>query len=377
MNYRERFIESLTFGRPDRLLFQQNYGLMPGVLDRWHKEGLPPEIDEKNVFNYMGLDTVKQKQLSLPANFGIQPPFEEKIIHEDENETIYYDRLGVLKKIKKGYTTLSYPMEFPIKNQNDWESYKTRLQYQASRIGENIQDCYSAMIKEDIPVNISLYGFYWFPRDLMGDEGLCLSYYTQPELVHDIIETYAEMIYKVSEKLLEEIKIDSLNLAEDMCYKNNMMISPKLFREFMMPHYKQLTALYRKHGTRILSVDTDGNLSTLIPLLIESGINVIHPVEVNAGNDIVALRKQYGNVIAFMDGFNKLALADQPISLVPGHKYEKMDTKKAIDLELEYRLPMFLDTGGYIAGLDHRVIVETSLENYEYYIRRVKQYMGE
>lgn len=371
MNYRERFIESLAFGKPDRLLFRHNYGFMPGVLDRWHQEGLPAEIGEDKVCEYLGLDVIKEKPCHISVDFGIRPTFERKVIHENDEEMLFYDYQGVLMKIKKGYSTLSYPLEFPIRTSKDWEIYKPRLQYEASRIGENIKESYEAMVKAGVPVMINNAGFYWFPRELMGDQGLCLAYYTQTELVHDIIGTYADLMFRLSEKILEDIKIDVFGLYEDMCYKNNMMISPDIFKEFMMPHYKRMTSLYRKHGTRVLLVDTDGNISKLIPLLIEAGINAIGPAEVNAGNDIVAYRKEYGNSMAFLDGFNKLALADDPVCLVPGHLYEKMDTKRSIDLEVEYRLPTFLETGGYVVGLDHRTITETSLESYKYYIRRV------
>lgn len=380
MTKRERYVECLTFGNPDHLIFQHSFGLMPGVLERWHIEGLPKELEVKEIYEdnslreYFGFD---QKVSGIPVNFGLYPSFEVKTIEETDEDITYRDSLGTIRKLKKGITSLALPIKFPVKTQDDWEEkYKVRLQYSSGRFGKNWKKHYQKIRDQGLPVKVGWPGFYWFPRDLMGDENLCLAYYLRPELVHDILDTYENMLVAVSEELLREIEVDEMHMAEDMCYRNAMMISPDTFREFMLPHYKRLIDLYQDYGTKIFSVDTDGNLNQLVPLLIEAGINVILPCEVQAGNDIVKMRKKYGDSMAFVGGINKRALADEPVSLVPRRENVQISTKQAIDEELEYRLPLMLKTGGYIAGLDHRVLPETSLENFIYCVRKVRKYLG-
>jgi uroporphyrinogen-III decarboxylase len=85
------------------------------------------------------------------------------------------------------------------------------------------------------------------------------------------------------------------------------------------------------------------------------------PFEVQAGNDITQIRKQYGQTLAIIGGIDKLALTRD---------------KSAIDRELKAKLPMMTETGGYIAGLDHRVVVETSYENFTYFVETVRRYLG-
>ena len=53
------------------------------------------------------------------------------------------------------------------------------------------------------------------------------------------------------------------------------------------------------------------------------------------------------------------------------------DGKQAIDRELESKIPAMLELGGYIPSLDHRVVVETSLLQFGYYVKRVRELMGE
>jgi len=380
MTKRERYVECLTFGNPDHFIFQHSFGLMPGVLERWHSEGLPKEVEVKendednSLREYFGFD---QRVPEIPINFGLYPSFEVKTIEETDEDVTYRDSLGTVRKLKKGITSLALPIKFPIKTQDDWEEkYKPRLQYSSDRFGKGWKEQYQRIRNQGLPVTVGWPGFYGFPRDLMGDENLCMAYYLQPRLIHDILNTYENMLVAMSEELLKEIEVDEIRMSEDMCYRNSMMISPDTFREFMLPHYKRLVNLYRSYGTKIFSVDTDGNLDQLVPLLIEAGVNVIMPCEVQAGNDIVKMRKKYGDSIAFVGGINKRALADNPVSLVPGRENAQINTKQAIDEELKYRIPPMLKTGGYIAGLDHRVLPETSLENFIYYVRKVREYLG-
>lgn len=373
MNDRERYIASLTFGRPDHYLLRHSYGLMPGTLERWHREGLPAEVDEQGIWDYFGL---WREVGGLPINVGPLPAFTPELLEETAEHYVERDAWGTVRKLKKGITTLALPIRFPIQNARDWQAYKHRLTYSPKRIGDDLVARFKSLQDAGKPVRVGWRGFYWLPRDLMSDELLCMSYYTQPELVHDILNTYSDMLYELSAQLLSQVQVDELSMAEDMCYRNAMMISPTVFRAFMMPHYKRLIGLYREHGTAIISVDSDGNLDQLAPLLIEAGANVVVPCEVQAGNDIVAMRAKYGKQMAFIAGLNKRALADTPISLVPGLSSEMLSTRQAIDAELDYRLPPVLEGGGYLAGLDHRVLPETSLDSFTYFVRRAREYLG-
>lgn len=379
MTERDRMIESLTFGRPDHLPFEHAYGLMPGTIERWHAEGLPEAVTVQGAYgdeklrDYFGFGP---RRPGLPVNFGLYPGFDPATLEETEDLLVIRDGMGVVRKMKKGVTSLAIPVAFPIQNPEDFADYRRRLRFDERRFGEGWLARYEEMRRNGWPVVASWMGFYWFPRDLMGDEGLCVAYYEWPEALHDFLQTYADLIYEVSERLLEKVQVDVMHMGEDMCYRNGMMISPATFRAFLMPHYKRLIDLYRDHGTRLFSVDTDGNVGELLPLLVEAGIHVCLPMEVRAGNDVVAYRKAYGRRMAFSRGLNKLALADRPVSLTPGTEGMEMSPREAIDLELDYRLRPMIETGGYAAGLDHRVVPDTSLDSFTYYVRRVREMLG-
>ena len=58
-----------------------------------------------------------------------------------------------------------------------------------------------------------------------------------------------------------------------MGYNKASLISPAMFREFMLPRYKQVTGLFREHGVDVHMVDCDGNIEELVPPFLEGGVN--------------------------------------------------------------------------------------------------------
>src|SRR5690606_15858635 len=107
---------------------------------------------------------------------------------------------------------------------------------------------------------------------------------------------------------IKKVKIDLVELKEDMAYKNAPMISPKMFRRFMLPHYIRFIEFLKSNGVKVVYVDCDGYPGGLIPLWIEAGVDAMSPCEIAAGNDLIAIRKEYPK-FGLMGGIDKRSLA--------------------------------------------------------------------
>ncbi len=125
----------------------------------------------------------------------------------------------------------------------------------------------------------------------------------------------------------------------------------------MLPPYQRVTSFLKEMGVKVILVDTDGNIEKLIPLFSESGITAIFPFEVQAGNDIVSLRKKYPH-LQILGGIDKIKVAQG---------------RKAIDEELNSRVPFMLQSGGYVPHIDHHVHPDVSWEDFKYYRSRLKE----
>jgi uroporphyrinogen decarboxylase len=172
----------------------------------------------------------------------------------------------------------------------------------------------------------------------MGLEALSYAYFDQPELVKAHAEQMIVFIYNAFERATSDLNIDFVIIFEDMCYNKGPLISPQTFEEFMTPYYRQITGFFRSRGVRNILVDSEGNVVSLIPQLMEVGIDGCVPCEVNTGSDPVILREAYPD-LRMMGGIDKMAL---------------ICSREAIDAEME-KLPSLLEKGGFIPGVDRMV----------------------
>lgn len=359
MNTRQRYIETLTFGQPDRPYFHHAYGLMPGVLERWHREGLPAEVGEADIRGYFGFDA---KGSGVAVNGLLDPPFDREVMEETEEYVVQRQPNGQVTKMYHAMSSLPHAIAYPVEKPEDWPAIKERLRFSTSRFAPNwVEQARQSQDEGGMPLSVGGTGFYWMPRDLLGDERLCLWYYEHPEVVRDIVETYCGLLCAIAEEIVAHLSVDGVHFGEDMAYRGGSMIGPELFREFMLPYYCRYFGIFRRSGVRLVSIDTDGRVDGLIPLFMEAGVNVVSPMEVRAGNDLVALRREHGKHMAYTGGIDKLVL---PLG------------REAIDRELEAKLPFLLTEGGYLPSLDHRVVQETSLAHFAYFVRRVRELTG-
>jgi len=155
--------------------------------------------------------------------------------------------------------------------------------------------------------------------------------------------------------VVREAQVDEIHLWEDMCYRNGPLISPQHWEAFLGPNYRRIKAFADAHNIPIVSVDTDGNPDLIARSMIESGVNLLFPMEVAAGCDVNAWQEKYPT-LCMLGGIDKRALAQGP---------------EAIDDELA-RVRPAVEKGRYIPALDHLVPDDVSWTNYCYYAQALK-----
>ena len=191
------------------------------------------------------------------------------------------------------------------------------------------------------------------PRQLMGEEQLCLAYYSQPELVHDILQTIGETAYQVLDRVSAAVQVDVLSVHEDMAGKSGSLAGPRQVEEFIKPYYRKVWDLLQNRGARLFNQDSDGDMNGVIPAFLDAGLNMMHPLEPAANMDIVKIREKHGTHLALEGGIDKHVLRR---------------SKEEIVAELEYKIPSMVRTGGCVLGLDSRIPNGTPLANYRFYV---------
>lgn len=361
MNDRERFASCLNGNNSDRL-FRTEPGPWPTTFERWKKEGFPVNMTFHEYFNFDRLYHIQVFSGYTESPF--YPLFDKVILEESVDTTIIRDQDGVTKKILKEHSDTSMPqfLKYVVQNRRDWKEVEKRLDpSNVIRLLGNL-DAITLDIHEnqrEFPAQLTACGAFGHLRNLLGNENLAYMLYDDSDLVKEILANWLQLYKEILRQVAGKIGIDCFLIWEDMCYKNGPLISPFHFQKFIVPVYKELISFAKGVGVKSVWVDTDGDLSKLIPLFVECGVDALMPFEVQAGMDIVKIRKDFGSSFAIVGGIDKRALAKD---------YE------AIKKEVDRVIPFFLDSGKFIPTLDHTVPPDVSLDNFKYYLERVRSY---
>ncbi len=326
MTNRERVLAVLNFEKPDDRLPAIEWASWWGeTIEAWRGQGLPADLDWGEIAPYLHLDQHHQFWFPHTAPECPKPASHGAPIMYDEAD---YERI-------KPYLFPEHGIDAQL---------------------EQMRQLKEGHDRGDYAIWFSMEGGFWFPRTLFGIENHFYSFYDYPELYHRILDDLAAYQLKAMEKIYAILTPDFMTIAEDMSYNKGPMLSEECFEEFLAPYYRKVTAFIRERGTKVI-VDTDGDVSEMIPWLERVGVEGVLPLERQAGVDLNVLREKHPNFL-FIGGFDKMTMRQ---------------SEEAMRAEFERLLPI-MKTGGYIPSVDHQTPPDVPLERYLAYVAMLKEY---
>ncbi len=351
---RREFIDYMTFESNDRPMFTETFGPIIGLKEEWEEQGATPEELDFSAFSYQC-----EARANIPVNTERNGGYPEELIEDTEERRVWKDGLGRTMELPKQAATLPVPMgNYPVETMDDWLKIKPWYEFSEDRLSLDWKGAAQRFLEEDKVACVHIPGGFDEPRQLMGEENLCIAFYEDPELIHDMLETVGNTAFQVLDRVSAEVSIDMLCVHEDMAGKSGPLAGPVHVEEFIAPYYLKVWNLLRDRGTRLFDMDSDGDINPVIDAFLDAGVNCMHPMEPAAHMDIVKVREKYGTRLAFYGGIDK-------------HVIRR--SKEEIAAELEYKIPPMVKTGGCVLGLDHRIPNGTSLENYKFYLQKMQE----
>ena len=197
MTPRQRYIETLTFGNPDRIPFAPG-GPRESTIANWHKQGLPEGADWREVLlETLGIvdDPPKLKKIPLGVHFEMIPQFEEKVLEHTDGHYIVQDWKGNICEISDQFdlTYLRGAKDFvtrrwikcPVETRDDWEQMKTRYQVDSpGRFPDDFAQRAAKIRQRDYTSGYGVIaGPFWQLREWCGFESLCMLMVEHPDFV--------------------------------------------------------------------------------------------------------------------------------------------------------------------------------------------------
>jgi len=320
MNARERFHETMHYGRPDRVPYLEE-GLRDDVIEAWCQQGLESEAALREMF-----PTDRRENVNVEVR--PQPLLEEPPTSRS--------RLQALRKAM---------------NPDD-----------PARLPEDWRDRVRGWVARDHVLHMPIHrGFFQAMgvRDWSAFLDALFLLHDDPALVHEVLDIYTGFACRFAERVLRDVALDFVTFSEPIGGNDGPLLSPQTYERFVLRSYAPIIQTLRRGGVRTIGFVTYANARALLPVVLDADFDCLWAMEVEAvAMDYRALRRQFGTRLRLIGGIDlDVLLAD----------------KESIRREIETKVPPLLAEGGYVPVPDGRVRPNVPFENYVYYRRLLEE----
>ena len=348
MTSRERMLMALLHKEADRIPVQDS--LWGTTIERWRNEGMP-EVSQTEFFGW--------DMYGFGADDSLQFPYE--VLEETAEYIISRGGDGATVKNWKGAVSTPELVSFSITNSDEWEKVKSQMAWNEGRMNwAAIRDSNAEAERLQSFRYLGIYEGFTRICDMCGTDTILMAMLEEPDWVADMLLTRAKLEVDIASAMLERgYQFEAGWIYDDLGFKQRSFFSTTLYREIVMPAHKLICDFFKNHGM-LMILHSCGFVMELLPHIIETGFDCLQPFEVKAGNDLLAVKQQYGDKLALMGGIDVRAMADADPAV--------------IEAEIAAKIPLLKKGGGYIYHSDHSIPDNVSFEQYKRVLALVREY---
>jgi uroporphyrinogen decarboxylase len=247
-------------------------------------------------------------------NFGHGSPgeFLFKVTDENRDHRIMEFENGAVWKIEKCPCSRIY-LHLPVEKREDLDALSLPNPRDPERYKGLKEQAYYYK-KRGYFVSAAIMGFFsglhYFFRsfdDVMADLIL------DPDFSHRLLNMLAEFNLACAEELLD-CGVHAITLCDDLGSADNLLISPKHYREYFLPWHRRLADLCHSKGA-YMHLHSHGNINAIMDLIVESGVDIINPLDPEENMNLEGLKKKYGQRITLCGGISRRFSSMSPSEL--------------------------------------------------------------
>jgi uroporphyrinogen decarboxylase len=338
---RQRVIQAVGRQLPDRIPF--DFWGVPEVISR-----LVEYLDvsgEQEMLRLLGTDC----RVVWPEYIGT--PLEKF------PDNSYYDAWGFHRKlVRNNFSSYEEYAGYPLagaKTAEDvrkWDKWHTARCWDWSKVPQQI-DAMNTPVPYHIRYEVG--GIFEFAWAVYGLEKFLIDLVRKPEVPVAILECYTDVFIDNVRSLMEATgdRIDMLYTYDDIATQSGLLMSPQMWRQFILPCHQRLNAAIKDYGVKIMYHSCGAIYKLIQPLVDEMHIDVLNPLQPRArGMDMALIKHEFGSRIAFHGGI------DLQYTLPFGSPQEVAD-------EVRQRCRVLGEGGGYICTSAHYLQNDVPIEN--------------
>lgn len=189
---------------------------------------------------------------------------------------------------------------------------------------------------------------------MQGMDVFLLNMIEHPDFARALLERIAGYCKELMGRFLQELgdNVDIIKIGDDLGTQKSLMISPRMYRDFLKPVHADFISFIKERTSAKVFFHSDGDVAPLIDDFIEIGVDILNPIQTNAGtmSDLPALKKRFGDNIVFCGGID----TDQVLPL--GSVQDVRDEVRRV-------MQILGPGGGCMIGAVHTVMNDVPPEN--------------
>jgi len=348
---KERIARILRREPVDRIGLHESF--WPDTRRKWVAEGHLRE--DEPLEDAFGQDVIQYGGHTMVAWMD----YTEEVIEETEETRLVRNANGAVLRWWKHKSGTPEHVDFLVKDRAGWEKYVRPhlLAPDAAERRINLEGYRAAREKAHRQQRFFCWcGINVFEclHPMCGHEHMLIGMVDDPDWVRDMCDVYADLIIRIQQTLFDRVgPPDGIFFFEDMGFKGKPFMSPAMYEQMVWPAHKRTFDFAHDRGLPVI-VHSCGYIEPLVPGLIRAGMDCLQAMEVKAGMDLVKLKRQYGDRIAFMGGIDVRVLC--------------ANDREAIRAELAAKLPVAMEPSGYVLHSDHSIPDQVEYETYRYFV---------
>lgn len=197
--------------------------------------------------------------------------------------------------------------------------------------------------------------FLKHPKGIRDIEEWYISTIIRSEYVKELFDRQSDIAVRNLEKAYQVIgnAIDVLFICgTDFGTQDSTFCSTDTYREIWLPYYQKITQWIHSNTNWKVFKHSCGAVESLLDLFIESGFDILNPVQINAaGMDSTLLKEKYGEKLTFWGGG------------VDTQHVLAFDSPAAVREQVLRQCEIFGKNGGFVFNTVHNIQANVPLEN--------------
>lgn len=193
------------------------------------------------------------------------------------------------------------------------------------------------------------------PKGIRSVAEWYMSTLIRPDFVHALFEHQTDLAIRNYEMLWNTVgdQVDVVfTCGTDFGTQNSQFCSEEVFRELWLPYYKRLNDWIHTHTTWKIFKHSCGAVLPLIPAMIDSGFDILNPVQINAKDmDSKVLKEQFGDQLVFWGGG------------IDTQRVLAFGTKEEVRRQVMEQCEILGKDGGFVFNTVHNIQANVPVEN--------------